>query len=126
LPIIVDIVDNYSIFSRFGEQRQRYYKKLGYTIDNYYAVNSGVVTRREFMKHRQKLTDAEIDSEFKEDNYTDYSTNYEDIFDISDIINYNDNDFKEVTGDEPESKDDDDEPIDYDEIDRSNNECMFG
>lgn len=118
LPIIVDILDNYSIFMRFGELRRKFYKKSKYTNYEYYALNDKVITKREFYKFKHKMTDQEIDSDYQEDNYVDYNTDLTDIFDISDLINNTNEGFVEGDQANNDSEEPEDDPT-------ATPECMF-
>jgi len=64
-PMIIDIIDNYSIFRRWGDLRNAYYEKCKYKIDPYHAFNDKIIGIKEYLtikgSIRKKNNDQNLD-----------------------------------------------------------------
>lgn len=50
LPTVIDIADQFSMFSRHGQKRLDYYKKKKYTIEEYNCIDGKIVSNIDFIK----------------------------------------------------------------------------
>ena len=48
-PLIIDIVDELSIFSTWGKKRQEYYNKEGYNVESFQSMNDKCVSVKEYL-----------------------------------------------------------------------------
>lgn len=49
-PLIIDIIDNFSIFPGQFKKRETFYKKSEYIIDNYYLCNNKIISSTEYSR----------------------------------------------------------------------------
>jgi superfamily II DNA or RNA helicase len=49
-PLVVDIIDNYSVFENQGKKRVQYYRQKKYTIDFYYGIDNKIATKEEYIE----------------------------------------------------------------------------
>jgi superfamily II DNA or RNA helicase len=66
-PLIIDIVDNFSIFPGQFKKREIFYKKSEYIIDNHYIYNDKIISPKEFFK--LSGNDSKIPSSKHSENY---------------------------------------------------------
>jgi len=59
-PLVIDVVDNMSCFTHWGNQRLEYYKNKKYTIDKYKAYNDNVISFKDFMLYENMLTNKDL------------------------------------------------------------------
>jgi superfamily II DNA or RNA helicase len=52
-PLVIDIVDEFSIFSSWGRKRKAYYQKNEYTVDSYQAWDSKCVTIKSYLTRKK-------------------------------------------------------------------------
>ena len=49
-PMVIDILDHYSVFENQGNKRVEYYKSKKYTIEHYNGVDNKIVTKSDYIK----------------------------------------------------------------------------
>lgn len=49
-PLIIDFVDDLSVFTKHAEHRAKYYRRKRFTIEDYYAFDNKFCTYRKYMK----------------------------------------------------------------------------
>ena len=49
-PLVIDILDNYSVFENQGKKRVQYYTSKKYTIEHYNGVDDKIVTKADYIK----------------------------------------------------------------------------
>lgn len=122
-PMIIDIVDTFSVFSRWGIKRMDYYKAQKYNINNYKAYNDKCITLEEYLINQKYITKEDITEDEDvcfhyicqtEDKYAysakmlnnsldeywnkiNYSCDYNDIFNIKYEWDINFDNYKKVT-----------------------------
>jgi len=74
-PLIVDFIDDLSVFRKHGDIRSKFYKKVKYTEEEYYAHDEDICTYDKYMNHKGIETK----------NTTYSETNMSTIFNISQI-----------------------------------------
>lgn len=110
-PLIIDIWDHYSMFNNQADSRNKYYKKKKYTINNYYTIDSNIVTKEDYMKkvHGESCYDLYmLESENEDDTY-DIDLNK--VLSIGQVVYNSDNNNLDSDSDEEDN-------FDY-------NKCMF-
>jgi len=55
-PLIIDICDDLSVFSSWGNKRESYYKEKKYTITTCFMRNNKIMTTEEYIKTKFKMT----------------------------------------------------------------------
>lgn len=125
-PMIIDIVDNYSCFKTWGNQRINYYKSKKYTIQDYQAYNDKCITvedylvkkkvikratkktdiRKEFICHKYGDSHYELEQSLgfpnsNKKNY-EYKDNFDDIFTVDPEEFTNDEELDESSGESEE------------------------
>jgi superfamily II DNA or RNA helicase len=68
-PLIVDIIDDFSLFNKWGEQRIQYYNKNKYTINTYKANDDSIITFLEYLLQtkvikKNQIKDLDIRKEY--------------------------------------------------------------
>ena len=108
-PLIIDVLDQLSMFTHQGNTRVRYYNKKKYTVDHYNAIEDSVVDRKKYTAAIYGKSHAEmIDDEEAQNDVTDLSK----ILAIKEVVLQEDN------KDDSDNSDSDDGGID-------NSEYMF-
>lgn len=73
-PLIIDIMDQLSIYEKLAKTRTEYYNKYKYTNMEINVNGNNIITKRDYLKNKYKMTDSEIDNEFG-DKLLDYDAN---------------------------------------------------
>ena len=81
-PMIVDIIDNYSVFATWGKVRNTYFTKLQYFITKYFAYNDKIIAEKDYLKIKYNISDENIKENYK--NIIEYDTDLKKILTISD------------------------------------------
>ena len=75
-PLVVDFIDDLSVFPKHGEIRSKFYKKVKYNQEEYYAFDEDMCTYNKYMRHKG----------IKSKNKTEYETDMLKIFNIPPIV----------------------------------------
>lgn len=62
-PLIIDIIDDFSVFTRWGNDRMKYYNKMKYTLDTYKALDDAVITLRRYLEIKGLVKKDDVDSD---------------------------------------------------------------
>lgn len=54
-PMIVDIIDNFSVFSRWGAKRLEYYNNQKYKVNNYKALNDKCISIKDYLINKNVI-----------------------------------------------------------------------
>lgn len=63
LPLIIDITDKISVFSKWGKERQEYYKKCKYNVKSFKSFNKEIITVKDYMNIKKRRKNKEISNE---------------------------------------------------------------
>lgn len=66
-PLVVDFIDDLSVFKNHGDVRSKFYKKVKYTEEEYYAFDQKMCTYKEYMKHKGITLDDKYDKNVETD-----------------------------------------------------------
>lgn len=81
-PLIIDILDNYSIFEAHGKKRLEYYDKKKYTVEMYNAIEDSVSSKKDYIiqVHGEEFYD------LVKDDIDDYDTDLSKLMDCDVVI----------------------------------------
>jgi superfamily II DNA or RNA helicase len=66
-PLIIDIVDELSIFSSWGNKRQEYYTKEGYKVDSYQAMNDKCISVKDYLVKKGVISSSDADVDLRKE-----------------------------------------------------------
>jgi len=66
-PLIVDIVDELSIFSSWGNKRQEYYNKEGYKVESYQAMTDKCVSVKDYLVKKGVITSSQSNVDLRKE-----------------------------------------------------------
>lgn len=111
-PLIVDVIDKLSMFPEWAKLREKFYRKNKYKIHLDYAFNYDMVSKRDFVKKREKLSEQDL-----QENYPFIYKLNKDPINIDEVFKMKPSDFEEK-GEEylsPEPEHEDCEVLDLDD-----------
>ena len=124
-PLVIDILDHYSVFESQGNKRVQYYSSKKYTIEHYNGIDDKIVTKAEYVKKLYGNDYYELHAD--DENWKDYDPDPNKIMYINPDLFIND----DVVDDEENENDENDED-DYEEEYKKDKpakfnlqECMF-
>lgn len=108
-PLIIDVCDNLSIYSKQGALRQKLYNKNKYRVEHYYLHNDQIKDYNYFLKNTMELNDDEL-LQFKDDP-AQYIPDLNSILDLQKVededLNINNNENQNENEDNDEEIEDD-------------------